>query len=273
METTLDTFSLLGCAGRGDSTCSPKFPWRDDCPYCRSALVSRPFSVEFTSPMYRNRGVRHCTTCGWWGFDENTDDCNNPHKIFFSAILQSFDLRAANVPVAVLELELKKWIENIRHLNPKRMEDLMRRILSQVWDCEVRHMGYSKDGGTDLIILNGNAPVAVQVRRRTTQGKGELVSAIREFLGAGLLSGHQRLMYVTTAETFTSGAQKAAKTAVAKQLVEAFELVSMREIRAFLPKMPNQNPWDFAVKRANDRVCDVPNVPNPFEFVADNCGA
>jgi len=265
MESLFDTFSLLGCAGI--DSYGPSDKWGGKCPYCLSRLTTRPFDIQRVSEMYRNRGVGFCELCGFWEFSESGDTCNTPTTTYFCSILQTFDLRSAAVPIDVLELELKKWIEKIGYLNPRRMEDIVGRILSAVWACEVRHVGYTRDGGTDLLILDGETPIAVQVKRRASPQKPELVNGIREFLGAALLSGNRRLMYVTTAEKFSKGAVGAATDSQNQGLVESFELVSMNEIRRFLPAMPNENPWDFAVRRANAEVCKVPQVPNPYSFI------
>lgn len=263
-DTTLDSFSILGCLGRRSYGGLADFG--ENCAFCRQRMTRKPFDTQHAGHMYQNRLVNYCERCGWWAFSESGDDCNTPFTTHFCSILQSFDLRSAEVPVDVLALELPKWIEKIHHLNPKRMEDIVGRILSSVWKCEVRHMGYTKDGGTDLLILNGEQPVAVQVKRRASRTHREGVNFIHQFLGAAQLKDHRRLMYVTTAERFTKGAVEAAELSQEKNLVEAFDLVSMREIRAFLPAMPNSNPWDYAVRRANDHICNVPTIPNPYQL-------
>jgi restriction system protein len=241
--------------------------WGKVCAYCRSSMKQGRFDDRFSHGYY-DKKLDHCERCGWWSFDEQWDSCNTLHYAYFCSILQRFDIRAASVPVEILELEIPKWIDRIYDLNPKRMEDLIKRVLARVWDCEVRHMGYSKDGGTDLIILDGDQPVAVQIKRRESPKHRELVSCIREFLGAALLEDHRRLMYVTTAEGFTRGAVEAARRSEEKKLVEAFELVSMDGIRSFLPALPNQTPWDFALGRHQADRYETPNIPNPYELAS-----
>ena|SRR5665213_922388 len=262
-ESTLDSFSLLGMVAEHQYNEWPD--WGKQCAFCGLATVSKSFDYNyFCHDFFRNLSVCYCQRCGWWAYSEGADTCNTPTTVYLCSILQSFDLRSAQTPVEILELELPKWIDRISMLNPRRMEDVIKRLLAGVWDCEVKHMGYSKDGGTDLIILDGDKPIAVQVRRRARKQHKEIVSCVREFLGAALLSDHRRLMYVTTAERFTRGAKDAANLAVKKQLVEAFELVSMKEIRSFIPAMPNRNSWDFAVHRAFDKTCPAVKIPNPY---------
>jgi hypothetical protein len=264
-ESTLDSFSLLGVVE--EHQYDPWTDWGKLCAFCKSATVSKSFDDKYLRhDFFRGLRVCYCERCGWWAYREGADTCNTPTTVYLCSILQSFDLRSARTPIEILELELPKWIERINMLNPRRMEDVIKRMLADVWHCEVRHMGYSRDGGTDLIILDGEKPIAVQVKRRVRKTHKEIVSCVREFLGAALLSDHRRLMYVTTAERFTRGAKDAANLAVKKHLVEAFELVSMREIRSFIPAMPNRNPWDFAVQRARDRTCPTVKVPNPYEL-------
>jgi hypothetical protein len=262
---TVESFCLLATA----EPVGPKDEiWLDSCPYCLSRLGRRPFDTAVVSDKYRNRGVDYCAQCGWWRFSENWESCNTHHTTDFCSILQSFDLAAAAVPVDVLEMELPKWLSKIGSLHPRRMEDLISRILSGAWDCEVRHLGYTRDGGIDLIALTGVQQIAVQVKRRESATKREQVSPIRDFLGAALLSGHKKLLYVTTAPAFTKASRDVALISMEKGLVESFELMSMDGVRELIPSMPNRNPWDYAVARANSLEIPVPQVPSPYRQIA-----
>lgn len=263
MDSTFASHSLLGYVGRDDGFVRPGISWTEQCPFCRARLHHRDFDLKHVSEAYRRHAVLSCSVCGWWGFSEAGDTCNTPHHDYFCGILQTFDLREAETPIEILELELPRWIERVGELHPSRLEDVVRSMLRAVWRCDVRHVGYTRDGGVDLLILDGETPVAVQVKRRANPSKPELVQGVREFLGAALLAGYKRLLYVTTAERFSRGAVEAARRSE-EMIVNRFELVAMKELRRYLPAMQNQNPWDFAVRRANDRVCKVPTIPNPY---------
>lgn len=79
----------------------------------------------------------------------------------------------------------------------------MGRILAGAHDCEVHQLGYTRDGGIDLILLDGDDQIAVQVKRREDHRKAEPVTGTREFLGAALLASHDDLIYVSNAERFS----------------------------------------------------------------------
>src|SRR5206468_10414353 len=109
--------------------------------------------------------------------------------------------------------ELPKNLKRINGIHPKRMEDLLTHILAGVFDCEVHQLGYTRDGGIDLILLHCDQPVAVQVKRREDQSRTEGVRGIREFLGAALLGDFRHLIYATNVERFSPDATEAAKKA------------------------------------------------------------
>jgi hypothetical protein len=106
------------------------------------------------------------------------------------------------------------------------MEELVGSIMGDFLDCDVIHTGGTGDGGVDLLLVEGEeTQYVVQVKRRLKKGRGEPVSVVREFLGATLLAGESRAMFVTTATHFTPPAVVAADTAVARGLVERLDLV------------------------------------------------
>lgn len=80
--------------------------------------------------------------------------------------------------------------------------------------------GYSNDGGGDVILEDGSgARIGVQVKRQ----KGFVeVEQIRAFLGALMLGGYTRGVYVS-ASRFSRGARKAAR--LSTQTVMPIELV------------------------------------------------
>lgn len=212
--------------------------------------------------------VALCKTCGWWFSIENADQCNDGYAVSYSAILQSFDIASADIPLEILKAELPKNISNIHSINTKRMEDLVADILRGVYDCEVHQLGYTKDKGIDLILLHGNSPIAVQVKRRMDSDRTEGVSAIREFLGAAMLQRHNNLMYVTTARKFSKDAIDAAKESVNLGLTKSFDLLSMDKLNYLLTEANSiGNTWRTAFDDAVNKVYSIPNIPDPYKIV------
>lgn len=167
-----------------------------------------------------------CDACGWWcqyAVGANRDGYFECERV--PAALRTYKVADIEAPVNALRRELSKNPQLLAELNPTKMEELTGSILSDFMDCEVVHTGRTGDGGIDLLLLDGDTPYVVQVKRRISQQHGETVSAIREFLGATLLSGYRRGIYVTTATHFTPAAVSAAASAKSLKLVEKLHLI------------------------------------------------
>lgn len=219
------------------------------------------------SPIVCLLRVCHCQNCGWWYAIQNADLCNDGFTVVAGGVLERFDLSSARVPVEVLKSELAGHIERIGGIHPRKMEDLVASALKGVLDCEVRQLGYSKDGGIDLLLLHGEREIAVQVKRRECQQKREPVRLVREFLGASLLAGYSHLMFVTSAEGFSKGSEREARLAVAKGLVESYQLIPGRKIMDLIQatRLSESPVWKEALRRAIDQG-HIPYVPDPFSY-------
>ena len=143
-----------------------------ECAYCRSVLSNEvePNEIEPKSGSSLFR-VATCNRCGWWFSIEDADDCNAGHASVCCGILKEFDLSSADVPLQVLTNELPKRLDALNSVHPNRMEDYVAEVLKGVHDCEVRQLGYTRDGGIDLLILESDRPIAVQVKRRASPQK------------------------------------------------------------------------------------------------------
>lgn len=225
------------------------------CPYCNSIMIDRNTKhgsdVLLRGTFFR---VAVCNVCGWWLIVEDADQCNNGYAVAYGGILESFDVNSSALPLEVLIAELPKQVNSIYKIDPKKMEDLVAAILSGVHDCEVHQLGYTKDGGIDLILLNSDSPIAIQVKRREKPNRKEDVKIIREFLGAAILSDHRDLMFVTNADDFTSGAKKAAETAVKKQIVQSFELLSRDKLISLIGLADFETNWSIALRNAQTKI-------------------
>jgi hypothetical protein len=233
------------------------------CPYCGERRFSgQPSWVRDVLPSILIFG--ECENCGWWYAVQDASLCNDDLVVIAGGVLERFDMSHADTPVQVLREEVRRHIRRISEVHPRKMEELVGSILAGVHDCEVHYLGYSKDGGIDLILLIGEHRIAVQVKRRESVKKREGVSVIREFLSASLLAGHSDLMFVTSADEFTSGAARAAKAAVRQGLVERYELISRDQLRSLLNSNRGLGLRE-ALQAAVD-IGDCPTIPNPFLY-------
>lgn len=173
-----------------------------------------------------------CSKCGWWEYNINhiegisDGDIND---INCRAILQTYAIADNKIPVETLRNELLAKRDIIYHINDKKMEELVGSVIRDFYPgSDVRLCGKTGDGGIDLIVILGDAPMAVQVKRRMSPNSIERVETVRAFLGASLLRGYDHLLYVTTADHFTGGpfgARKEAARATKHNLVKEFHLI------------------------------------------------
>jgi len=224
---------------------------------------------EFFRPLKVTDGacllhVAICEVCGWWMAVEDADQGNNGYANAVCGILESFDLSSASVPLTVLNEELPRQLHRIHDIHPRRMQELVGAVLSDVYACEVHQVGFSRDGGIDLLLLKSDKTVAVQVKRRESALRAEAVSGVREFLGAALLKGHRDVMYVTTAPRFSPEALAAANSAVNGRLVNSFALVARSELAALLRTAATRDNWHRAIAGAREGKKGAPYIPDPF---------
>lgn len=240
------------------------------CAYCSSRLLPLPLDGAPRKKFRFIFSLHACESCGWWYLLEEADLCNDGYANAYSGILQAFDVSASAIPVEVLLTELPKRIEAFHDVNPKRMEDLVAAVLAGVYDCEVQQLGYSRDGGVDLLLLRGDQPVAVQVKRRASPRHNEGVEVVREFLGAALLGGYRQLMFVTTGSGYSSGAARAAAVAQQMGLVASFELLSRDALASLMHRNMVGPPWKAALQDGIAKYGNLDLIPDPY--VASACG-
>ena len=106
--------------------------------------------------------------------------------------------------------ELLKKQDILYGIDPYKLEDIAQIVFSAYYDCEVKHVGKTGDGGKDLIIVQSDDPILVQVKRRTNSEHIELVKGIREFVGTMYIEGANKGIYLSTAKEFSKGCKETA---------------------------------------------------------------
>lgn len=210
--------------------------------------------------------TRSCPSCGWWYVAEATHESLGWRIPIYHGILHEFDVEAADTPVKILRHELGRNLEKLGNVHPNRFEDLVSEILKGSYECEVVQLGYSRDGGIDLLILDSDTPVAVQIKRRSNLQSAESVAPIREFLGATLLAGHRRLLFVSTARKYSADAANAAQKAIKRGLVDSFRLMGRTELEDFLTRHTTNDIWQDAIRRVANRELGMPFTADPVKF-------
>jgi hypothetical protein len=219
---------------------------RSRCFYCGGAL-------EHVRPAAQHVGhdlsLLVCRSCGWWsGEDFVTSISDGEWEIARErvGILRRFALDCVDTPIELIRKHLARNPDDSRWLHPRRLEDLVGQVFADFLNCEAVYVGGRGDGGVDLLLLEGEEQRAVQVKRRHVSAP-EGVAFIREFVGAMLLRGDTRGLYVTTAPRFTPAAEDAARTAEERGLVKRLDLVANPRLTA-LCRLPAdaQTPWEIA---------------------------
>ena len=157
---------------------------------------------------------------------------------FFSfAVLTAALLRARRIPTPTDEEQT--WeLERIKGLSPKRFEELVPRLWSQMgYRARVTPPPPARDGGIDVLAykkrflwVGFGRPLGIQARRYTNRPSG--VSTVREC--AGVASNPQNAidrMSIVTTSKFTRGAKEEARQLpTIEELVDGEELVARLNI-------------------------------------------
>jgi hypothetical protein len=98
-------------------------------------------------------------------------------------------------------------------------------VFGETMDCEAIHVGGPNDGGIDLVLVEGDGRFVVQTKRRSGTA-AESVSCIREFIGAMVVAGDVRGIFVSTAPHFSDSAVRTAAEAIKRGAVERIDLVN-----------------------------------------------
>jgi hypothetical protein len=106
-----------------------------------------------------------------------------------------------------------------------------------------------RDGGLDLLLVQGETNWVVQVKRRRSAGRAEGVDVIRDLVGAMTLAQQRRGIFVTTADRYTRGARKTAARADAIGAVDSIELIDFARFAALLELTFDraERPWQVAL--------------------------
>jgi restriction system protein len=236
------------------------FEKRGFCPFCKCRFeaihANSLIDVRTLKDIewHKSEDVWECEKCGWWEYsfysymnDDSGLEANYKdwELTVNSAILREFETGSNSIPIEILRSYISKSKDDIFHIHHKKMEELVASIFKNHYDCEVQIVGKSNDGGVDLILIHSDEPTIVQVKRRTDRSKTESVKEIRDLIGATLLAGSRKCIFVTTADHFSESAIKARDSALTKSIVESFELYDFNSFISMLNlyKTHQDRPW------------------------------
>lgn len=179
------------------------------CPLCGKKLDDvyyRYDSMGAKTKVEYKIEINQCKNCGWWNAKNELND-NNTYLLnsIYLSVAQKYNLSKDTLPLDVLNDELNRNKNLLNQIKPHKLEQIVKDIFSDFYECNVFHVGGKNDNGIDLLVVESDSPILVQVKRRENPQKNELVKGIREFVGAMYLNGGKKGIYVTTAKNFSQG--------------------------------------------------------------------
>ena len=190
---------------RGEQAENIKFRIKSEsCPVCESQLR---FSLMGTPDLFEDFGATTaydiCDNCGFWKFHLHSGTgarhTTIPH-------IKRFDYEQEILSLSHLSKEIFANREKIYSMNPTKFEIFVGSILSDFLDCEVHHVGKSRDDGVDLLALVGEYPLMIQVKRRSSASATEGIDVVKHLFASVFARGGNNGMVVTSAKTFTKPA-------------------------------------------------------------------
>ena len=165
-----------------------------------------------------------CAACGWWIAE---DRAVLPAKYWqhwavtlsSAPVLEELALKDIQTPLAEVRRYLVRKFEARASMHPRLFELTVASVFRDLGYVACA-TAYSNDGGIDVVLEDAlGARIGVQVKR---QKNAVEVEQIRAFLGALVLGGYARGVYVSTSR-FSRGARKAARRSA--ELALPMELV------------------------------------------------
>jgi restriction endonuclease Mrr len=220
------------------------------CIWCGSIMAREPLELD-----YNTKNILHlCEFCRYWEVRAQFDQATgNGERRRYSAIGMARDYEVAGIDpaVGILRDELTRHPERLTSPSPRLFEHLVADVLHDAWGpCEVRLVGGSGDGGTDLILVMGDhTEWFVQVKRREDADSKEGCRVVRELNGTLLREGKTKGLVVTTASSFTQSAfdETRIKTVCASGDRYEIELVSGPDFISMMQNYPRLvvDPYSF----------------------------
>lgn len=153
--------------------------------------------------------VRFCSSCGWWSTVLDVTWKYTGEIYGAGAALRNLDLEDISIPLQEVQDYLLVQNQARFNVSPHVFEDVVGSVFSNL-GYKVVVTGKTGDGGIDAIMQSPtDQVVGVQVKRYKDSIEAE---QIRSFLGALVLGGFTKGVYVTTSK-FRRGAHAAAAKA------------------------------------------------------------
>jgi restriction system protein len=192
-----------------------------------------------------------CRSCGWWEIKKEVT-LFAKHQIwciyFLSAgMLRKLDLADVDLPLSIVRKYLIRHYSERFNMHPRKFEEIVGDVFKDFGYYSFV-TGYTRDGGIDIVLENSSGEqIGVQVKRNKDFVE---VEQIREFVGALVLRGVTKGIFVTTSK-FRKGSHTlsnlATQKGVAVELMDATKFFDALKIA----QLKSQEVLQFAYLKAN----------------------
>ncbi len=232
------------------------FKKRGYCPFCGKNMpivFKNKRSNTIGEELWEFITIWECNTCGWWEYsykfseelDLGDEVSTKNWDTLRHGIVKKFNISDKQIPIDTLMSEIVKNQSVLYDINPYKLEDIAKVVFSAYYNCEVKHVGKTGDGGTDLIIVQSDDPILVQVKCRENPEHIELVKGIREFVGTMYIEDAHKGIYLSTAKEFSRGCKKTSEQLLSNRKFDTFDLVNYEKFCSMLGviKKDSLKPW------------------------------
>lgn len=224
------------------------------CPCCGSLLVQ----VYHKSVMDDNvpedlryeiagRTVVACNACGMWRAELRH---SIEPTIFIVPYLWAFHPYRHVAALTSLLDETRNIPSRLYALTPREFELFVGSVLSSYYNCEVYHVGQTRDGGVDLIMVAADQPIMIQVKHRQHEQAVEGIDVVKLLFASLYPHGHKRGMVITTAHHFSKDASKWIHLPRLRDTGYSIELVAIDKLLRMLNSCGTGNEasgWETAI--------------------------
>jgi restriction system protein len=209
-----------------------------NCPNCQRPFLRfvqdkpDPRFAGDVSYLVLTPNLFRCEYCGWWQlrgdgvvYPGSSSSLREPtparYAHSYHSILEPLDIGSNDVALTDLRHHLLRRWEDRKVISAGKAQDLVASVLKDHLKCDVLKLtanANAPDGGIDLFIcsIGGQVNRAVQVKRRMKKDV-EPIDDVRHFVGALVLEGYRKGIFVTTARRFSKPAAKVAANARLKR--------------------------------------------------------
>jgi hypothetical protein len=219
----------------------------DSCPHCGSGLQqAHRDDYGGVTPGYYS--VVTCTSCGMW---RALEECSISYGNYVLPYVKGFHPQRHVASLDNLIGEIASDPKGIFALNPKQFELFVGSVMRSAFNCDVRHVGQTRDRGIDLVMIAGDDPIMIQVKRRERQGRVEGVDVVKLLFASMFEAGARKGKVVTTAQRFSRDAKKWIHLPALSEYDYDIELIDIDRLLDMVAacRGPNDPPgWEVALK-------------------------